>query len=113
MRAVTNNVAAHRVAGFLLGIAAALMLALHADARPSPQGNSAAGNASSGRQIFLDQGCNECHGMNAQGLTDAESTSAGPRIAGTQRSIASFISFVRSPISPMAPFGADKISDAQ
>jgi photosynthetic reaction center cytochrome c subunit len=113
MRAGAKDLFARGFAGFLLGITVALALGAHADARPGPQGNPAGGNAAEGQKIFAARGCNRCHGMDAQGLSDAESSTAGPSIASTTISLTSFISYVRAPIDPMPAFDAAKISDAQ
>jgi mono/diheme cytochrome c family protein len=113
MRAGVSDFSARRFAGFLLGITAPLLLGLYANARPNPQGNSAGGNAAEGQKVFAAQGCTQCHGMEAQGLSATESPTAGPRIAGTTITVSSFISYVRKPTSPMPPFSAAKVSDAQ
>lgn len=112
--AVAKNLSVCRLLVLLTGITAMLLFGAHrADAGAKPQSNLMGGNLAEGQKLFVALGCVQCHGAAAQGLSDAESPTAGPRIAGTTKTASSFISYVRNPISPMPPFSAAKVSDAQ
>ncbi|MCA2976869.1 MAG: cytochrome c [Myxococcaceae bacterium] len=43
---------------------------------PTPDAGSPMGNATNGQSLYVNRGCNGCHGTNAEG------TSSGPNISG-------------------------------
>jgi mono/diheme cytochrome c family protein len=71
--------------------------------------SSPAGNAESGKKIFMKDGCYECHGSEGQGAAQA----SGPRIGPPQRLIRPFIKYVRQPTGQMPPFTLEVISDQE
>lgn len=66
-----------------------------------------AGNAANGKNLFLSDGCYECHGTVAQGGP------AAPRIGPDPLPLAVIIKYVRHPSGQMPPYTARVISDAQ
>ena len=70
---------------------------------------SAAGNAETGKKIFIKDGCYECHGREGQGAAQA----SGPRIGPSQRLIRPFIKYVRQPTGQMPPYTIAVISDQE
>jgi mono/diheme cytochrome c family protein len=95
--------------GAILLLAAPAPRALNA----TPQGEkgevAAAGNAETGKKIFMKDGCYECHGREGQGAAQA----SGPRIGPPQRFIRPFINYVRQPTGQMPPFTKEVISDKE
>src|ERR1035437_4964136 len=73
-------------------------------AKPS---NAPAGNAEKGKQIFIKDGCYECHGREGQG------SSAGPRIAPNPVPFQVLASAVRKPTEEMPPYTAKVVSDEE
>ena len=63
------------------------------------------GNAETGKKIFANDGCYECHGYVAQG------GSAGPRLAPRPIAFAAFSRYVRHPTNQMPPYTAKVVSD--
>ena len=99
----------------LPAIAAILLLAT-----PAPRAQNAAqqgekseavpaGNAETGKKIFIKDGCYECHGREGQGAAQA----SGPRIGPSQRFIRPFIKYVRQPTGQMPPYTNAVISDQE
>ena len=68
-----------------------------------------AGNAETGKKIFIKDGCYECHGREGQGAPQA----SGPRIGPSQRFIRPFIKYVRQPTGQMPPYTSAVISDQE
>jgi mono/diheme cytochrome c family protein len=68
-----------------------------------------AGNAETGKKIFIKAGCYECHGREGQGAAQA----SGPRIGPSQRFIRPFIKYVRQPTGQMPPYTSAVISDQE
>ena len=69
-------------------------------ARPSP-----AGNADTGKKLFVSVGCYQCHGYEAQG------GSAGPRLAPRPLPYAGFSRYVRRPTNQMPPYTERLVPD--
>ncbi len=96
-------------------ILAALVLATAAaraqTAAPSAQAPAAqaapAGNADTGRKLFVSFGCYQCHGYEAQG-----SSATGPRLGPKPIAWAAFTRYVRRPTNQMPPFTAKVVADA-
>lgn len=65
-----------------------------------------AGNAESGRKLYVDRACWQCHGLVAQG-----GGIAGPRLAGRVEVWAAFSSYVRRPTEEMIPYTAQVLPD--
>ena len=66
-----------------------------------------AGNAQSGRKLFVSDGCYECHGYEAQGATPT-----GPRLGPRPIAFAAFSKYVRQPTGQMPPYTKNVVSDA-
>ena len=64
------------------------------------------GNADNGKQLFVKNGCYECHGREGQG-----SSMSGPRIAPDPIPFDSLLNYVRKPKGEMPPYTAKVISD--
>ena len=65
-----------------------------------------AGNIDKGKQAFTANGCNGCHGDEAEG-------GMGPQLASTAKSFPEFLAVVRKPKGVMPAFNAATLSDAQ
>jgi mono/diheme cytochrome c family protein len=87
------------VLAFALGAAAPAP----AQAPPAP-----AGNAESGRKLYVDRACWQCHGLVAQG-----GGIAGPRLAGRVEAWAAFSSYVRRPTEEMIPYTSQVLPDGE
>ena len=95
----------------IAALAATLLLSA-ACARPasagqeskSPEGPS--GNSENGKQLFVKDGCYECHGREGQG-----SSMSGPRIAPDPVPYDVLLNYVRKPKGEMPPYTAKVISD--
>ena len=72
-------------------------------AQPAP-----AGNAASGRKMYIKVGCHSCHGNEGQG---AQPT--GPRIAPNPTPFAAFSRYVRAPRANMPPYSEKILSDQE
>jgi ubiquinol-cytochrome c reductase cytochrome c subunit len=92
-----RDFAARCVFAFVLGAAAPAS----AQAPAAP-----AGNAESGRKLYVDRACWQCHGLVAQG-----GGIAGPRLAGRVEVWAAFSSYVRRPTEEMIPYTAQVLPD--
>lgn len=105
-------VAVHRpLAAFAFATALAAGLLCPGTLRAGQEGKSSeapAGNAENGKQLFMKDGCYECHGREGQG-----STMAGPRIAPDPIPFESLLSYVRKPKGEMPPYTAKVISDKE
>ena len=75
---------------------------------PAPQPNAApAGNAETGKKLFVSYGCYQCHGYEAQG-----SNATGPRLGPRPIAFVAFSRYVRQPTGQMPPYTAKVVSDA-
>ena len=76
-------------------------------ATPQAQTEQApAGNADTGKKLYVSYGCWQCHGYEGQG------GGAGPRVAPEPLPLAGFIRLVRRPPNVMPPYIEDLVSDA-
>ena len=66
-----------------------------------------AGNAESGKKLFVSYGCYQCHGREAQG-----SSSTGPRLGPRPIAFTAFSRYVRRPTGQMPPYTTKVVSDA-
>jgi len=95
----------------LLPIAAVLATAVISIAAaqapaPNPTAPAApAGNADTGKKLFVSVGCYQCHGYEAQG------GSAGPRLAPRPLPYAGFSRYVRRPTNQMPPYTERLVPD--
>jgi mono/diheme cytochrome c family protein len=69
-------------------------------------------DAQNGKQVFTTQGCYKCHGSDAQGMSQAEIRTAGPRIGPPRLGLPAFLRFVRNPTGAMLPYSPQDVSDA-
>jgi ubiquinol-cytochrome c reductase cytochrome c subunit len=74
---------------------------------PAPTANATpAGNAETGKKLFVSYGCYQCHGYEAQG-----SSATGPRLGPRPIAFAAFSRYVRQPTGQMPPYTAKVVSD--
>ena len=103
-----------------LGLAAAARISAQAPAQPasapqaqaparpaSPQGTAPAGNAETGKKLFVSYGCYQCHGYEAQG-----SSATGPRLGPRPIAFAAVSKYVRQPTGQMPPYTTKVLPDA-
>src|SRR5438105_9703169 len=69
--------------------------------------NAPAGNAESGKKLFMKENCYYCHGTAGQGGRD------GARIAQTALNVQGMIRYVRKPAGGMPAFTEKILSDQQ
>jgi len=75
----------------------------------APKADSApAGNAQSGRRLYTNYGCYQCHGREGQG-----SSITGPRIGPSPISFPALIRYVRQPTGQMPPYTSKVVSDSE
>jgi len=97
-----------RIAGALLFVTmASATLATAQTPAPAAAAQAPAGNADTGRKLFVSFGCYQCHGYEAQG-----SSATGPRLGPKPIAWAAFTRYVRRPTNQMPPFTAKVVSDA-
>ena len=95
---------------FVLAAAGPIAAGAQQQAAPAPQQQNAnvpQGNAANGRKLFVNFGCYQCHGYEAQG------GSAGPRLAPRPIAYAQFMKYVRHPTNEMPPFTEKTVKDAE
>lgn len=92
------------LAAILFVSAARVEVASAAQDAKSPEAPS--GNADNGKQLFVKDGCYQCHGREGQG-----SNMTGPRIAPDPIPFDALLSYVRKPKGEMPPYTAKVISD--
>lgn len=74
---------------------------------PAPAAPPApAGNAETGRKLYVSYGCWQCHGYEGQG------GAAGPRLAPRPLPFAGFSRYVRRPTNQMPPYTEKVVPDA-
>src|SRR5215813_10464975 len=72
---------------------------------PAPASDSApAGNVESGRKVFAQYGCYQCHGYAAQG-------GVGPRLAPRPLAFPAFTKYIRQPTGEMPPYTSKVLSE--
>jgi len=86
----------------VLVLASTLSLA----AQTPPANNAPAGNAETGKRLYNNVGCYQCHGYEAQG-------GGGARLAPNPLAFAAFSKYVRVPIGQMPPYTTKVLSDQQ
>jgi mono/diheme cytochrome c family protein len=78
-------------------------------ARAAQEGKSStapAGNAENGKQLFMKNGCYQCHGREGQG-----SIVTGPRIAPDPLPLEVISAYIRKPTGEMPPYTDKVLSD--
>jgi mono/diheme cytochrome c family protein len=78
-----------------------------ARAQQSSENNPPAGNAQTGKKLFMSDGCYECHGQQGQGAAQTGAARIGP----PQLSFEGFQTYVRSPRNQMPPYTAKALPD--
>ena len=74
------------------------------DSKPATE--APAGNADSGKQLFVKYGCYECHGREGQG-----SSMTGPRIAPNPLPYDVISGYIRKPAGEMPPYTTKVLPD--
>jgi mono/diheme cytochrome c family protein len=72
----------------------------------TPTTPAPAGNADTGKKLFVSYGCWQCHGYEGQG------GAAGPRLAPRPLPFAGFSRYVRRPTNQMPPYTAKVVPDS-
>ena len=88
---------------WLVAVSAVALSAGVAMAADAPKGN-----AQNGKQLFVKDGCYQCHGYGAQGAA-----STGPRLGPDSLPYDAFIRQLRTPAQEMPPYEAAILTDAQ
>jgi mono/diheme cytochrome c family protein len=96
-----------RVLALVLAGVALILASPAARAQQSGAGTTPAGNAQSGKKIYMSDGCYECHGREGQGSTQTGGTRVGP----PQLSLEAFLQYVRQPTNQMPPYTTKAVSD--
>jgi mono/diheme cytochrome c family protein len=65
----------------------------------------AGGQTTDGQAVYVQAGCEACHGAGGGG------TAAAPALAGTTRALPDFVAYVRTPAGVMPAHGVDLVSD--
>jgi mono/diheme cytochrome c family protein len=84
---------------------AAVVAAAQTPAAPAPP--ASAGNAETGKKLYVSYGCWQCHGYEGQG------GAAGPRLAPRPLPFAGFSRYVRRPTNQMPPYTEKVVSNAE
>jgi mono/diheme cytochrome c family protein len=92
--------------GLLMAIGLAAAVTAPSGQTPAVS-SSPPGTAERGQQIFVKDGCYQCHGREAQGA------STGPRLGPGSLPFPAFTRDVRTPRSQMPPYSASVLSDAE
>ena len=89
-------------------IVAALGFGAQAQTRPQTAAadEAPAGNVDSGKKLYAQYGCYQCHGYAAQG-------GVGPRLAPRPLAFAAFSKYVRQPTGEMPPYTLKVLSNSQ
>ena len=90
-----------RVFFLIAGAVLASQAPIHGQAPAAP-----AGSAETGKKLFVERACWQCHGLAAQG-----GGIAGPRLAGRVQVWAAFAAYVRRPTEEMIPYTTRVLSD--
>lgn len=72
----------------------------------SASDNTPAGNPESGKKLYAQYGCYQCHGYEAQGGT-------GPRLAPRPLPFGALSKYTRQPTGEMPPYTAKVLSDSK
>src|SRR5436190_23834902 len=93
---------------FAIAVALVLVGTVVTAQAPAPAAAPAApaGNADTGKKLFVSFGCYQCHGYEAQG-----SSATGPRLGPKPIAFAAFQRYVRRPTNQMPPFTEKVVTD--
>jgi mono/diheme cytochrome c family protein len=92
---------------FSLTVAVLIAVILPALGPASGQQTSAqAGNADTGKTLFRETGCYQCHGLAGQGAI-----MTGPHVSRTELPFDAFLNQLRHPANQMPPYEAAVVSD--
>jgi len=109
-RARGQSAAKALLLGSLLMMAGLVWLGASAAAQTPTKGpkaeSEAAGNAATGKKLYVTYGCYECHGRAAHGGT-------GPRLGPDALPLAIFVQYVRHPGGTMPPYTAKVVTDQE
>jgi mono/diheme cytochrome c family protein len=89
----------------ILIVFATLSLSVLAQA-PTVAERPPSGNVESGKKLYAQYGCYQCHGYAAQG-------GVGPRLAPRPLAFAAFSKYVRQPSGEMPPYTGKVLSNSQ
>jgi len=78
-----------------------------AQAQTAPAAPAPAGNADTGKKLFVSYGCYQCHGYEGQG-----SSATGPRLAPRPLPFAALSRYVRRPSGQMPPYTEKVLAEA-
>ena len=92
-----------RVFFLIAGAVLASQAPIHGQAPAAP-----AGSAETGKKLFVERACWQCHGLAAQG-----GGIAGPRLAGRVPPSPAFSRYVRRPTEEMIPYSTKTLSDVE
>ncbi len=101
MQKTTTNRTRILLAAMIIGAAASIVAAQ----APAPAIAAPAGNADTGKKLYVSVGCYQCHGYEAQG------GAAGPRLAPRPLPYAGFSRYVRRPTNQMPGYNERILSD--
>lgn len=102
LRGAAGRVVVLTAVVFIAALAGSAMRA----AQNSKSSGAPAGNAENGKQLFVKNGCYECHGREGQG-----SSLTGPRIAPDPPPLEAISSYIRKPKGEMPPYTEKVLSD--
>jgi mono/diheme cytochrome c family protein len=94
-----------RTAFLLIGV---VMLCVAEGPARAQAANAPPGNAETGKKLFVERACWQCHGLAAQG-----GGIAGPRLAGRVPPWPAFSRYVRRPTEEMIPYTQKMLADAE
>jgi ubiquinol-cytochrome c reductase cytochrome c subunit len=83
------------------------LIPLAVQAQTAPAAPAPAGNADTGKKVYVSYGCYQCHGYEGQG-----STATGPRLGPRPLPFAVFSRYIRRPTGQMPPYTEKVLSDA-
>ena len=94
-----------RMVGWLLAF---LILAAMPALAQNPQTKNPSGDAIKGKELYLRDGCYECHGRAGQG-----SVLSGPRVGPDPIPFSAMLNYLRQPRGQMPPYTRKVMSDAE
>ncbi len=92
----------------IAGLLALLVVMSWSAAAQNSLPKSASGNAAKGKELYMRDGCYECHGRVGQG-----SILSGPRLGPDPIPLSALVSYVREPQGQMPPYTVKVMSDRE
>jgi mono/diheme cytochrome c family protein len=86
------------VTGLVFAVALGLAVSTRAQEQAPAAKPAPAGNAETGKKLWVSVGCWQCHGYEGQG------GAAGPRLTGRNLSLGVITGYVRKPTNQMPPY---------